>query len=78
MATNSCLDDMIGTSQGTDGAIQRGWALEPDWVRHQTLIAQLYEEKTLPEVMRIMDSQHGFKATLVGKAFNNFVPSHSS
>ena len=44
-----------------------GWATKQDWARHQALIKQLYlrEKRPLAEVMRFMESQHGFKATLV-------------
>ena len=43
------------------------WATKQVWARHQALIKQLYlcENKSLAEVMRFMESQHGFKATLV-------------
>ena len=42
-----------------------GWAAKETWVKHQTLIKQLYlyEKKPLKEVMRIMESQHDFRAT---------------
>ncbi len=47
-----------------------GWAAKESWARHQALIKQLYlcEKKPLAEVMRLMESQHGFKATLVHQA----------
>ncbi|CAD6593216.1 MAG: hypothetical protein ASARMPREDX12_006943 [Alectoria sarmentosa] len=43
-----------------------GWAAKPNWARHEALIKQLYlyEKKSLGEVMRIMESQHGFRATV--------------
>jgi hypothetical protein len=34
-----------------------------DWKRHQALIAKLYAEHTLPEVMKFMAGEHGFRAT---------------
>lgn len=47
-----------------------GWAAKESWSRHQAAIKQLYlyEKKPLAEVMRLMKSQHGFKATLVHQA----------
>ena len=41
------------------------WATKEAWVQHQAEIEQLYEKKTLAEVMRLMKDKHGFKATLV-------------
>jgi hypothetical protein len=36
-----------------------------DWASHRTRIRQLYldEDKTLKDVMAIMEREHGFKAT---------------
>ena len=47
-----------------------GWAARQVWARHQALIKQLYlyEKRPLAEVMRLMESQHGFRATLVFRA----------
>ena len=47
-----------------------GWAAKENWARHQALIKQLYlyEKKPLAEVMRLMESQHDFKATLAHQA----------
>lgn len=44
-----------------------GWAAKEAWAKHQGVIKQLYlhEKKPLAEVMRFMESEHGFKATLV-------------
>ena len=49
----------------TQSDIPRLWATEHDWTRHRTLITELYGENKLPKVMSIMESQQGFKATLV-------------
>ena len=54
-----------------------GWAAKENWAKHQALIKQLYfhEKKPLAEVMRIMENQHGFKATLVLRAILFFFSS---
>ncbi|KAL2043887.1 hypothetical protein N7G274_003407 [Stereocaulon virgatum] len=35
-----------------------------DWKRHQALIAKLYAKHTLPEAMKFMATEHGFRATI--------------
>lgn len=49
---------------------QSDWAAKEAWAEHQAVIKQLYvyEKKPLPEVMRLMESQHGFRATLTHRA----------
>ena len=44
-----------------------GYAAKEAWTRHHALIKQLYfhDKKQLTEVMRFMESEHGFRATLV-------------
>ena len=44
---------------------QNGWATKEAWARHQPLIKELYQDQSNPlaKVMRLMESQHGFKAT---------------
>ena len=49
----------------TQSEISKVWATEHDWTRHRALITGLYGENKLPKVMSIMESQQGFKATLV-------------
>ena len=51
------------TQEITSGPRDKTWASGKDWDRHRTQITQLYQTKTLREVMRDMDSEHGFKAT---------------
>lgn len=48
-------------------ANSNGWAAKEVWAKYQADIEQLYlhERKTLAEVMRLIKSKHGFKATLV-------------
>ena len=43
------------------------WATKQDWERHQQDIQRLYlsEKRELMEVMKIVEVQYGFKATLV-------------
>ena len=52
-------------SGSPNNAIQSGWATKEDFIRHQTLIGQLYQRQTLAEVMRFMAGHHGFRATFV-------------
>ena len=44
-----------------------GYAAKEAWTRHHALIKKLYfhDKKQLTEVMRFMESEHGFRATLV-------------
>ncbi|KAG7009143.1 ubiquitin carboxyl-terminal hydrolase 2 [Physcia stellaris] len=39
------------------------WATKEAWERYRPLIAQLYADNKLKEVMRVMERDHGFKAT---------------
>ena len=39
------------------------WATEADWERHKEHFRDLHGRNTLTEVMRIMEIEHGFKAT---------------
>lgn len=40
-----------------------GWATKEAWDRYKPLIVQLYAKNKLGEVMRIMERDHGFRAT---------------
>lgn len=57
----------VNASMVTHFTMPNGWAAKPNWARHEALIKKLYlyEKKSLAEVMRVMESQHGFKATSV-------------
>ena len=57
----------VSASMVTHVTKPNGWAAKPNWARHEAIIKQLYmyEKKSLAEVMRIMESQHGFRATSV-------------
>ena len=55
----------VAASVVTQSNIPRVWATGHDWSRHRALITELYGENELPKVMSIMESQQGFKATLV-------------
>lgn len=59
----SSNDAVVPTVAATNPS---GWATTQSWARHQPLIKQLYlyEKKPLAEVMRIMERQHGFRATV--------------
>ena len=61
----SYVSDGVAASVVTQSDIPRVWATEQDWTRHRALITELYGENKLPKVMSIMESQQGFKATLV-------------
>ena len=57
----------VGVGMNAPTREPSGWAAKEAWARHQPLIKKLYlyKKKTLKEVMRHMEAQHGFKATLV-------------
>ena len=61
----SYVSNDVASSVVTQSDIPRVWATEHDWARHRALITELYGGNKLPKVMRIMESQQGFKATLV-------------
>ena len=42
------------------------WASNDDWIRIRPLFTQLYREKKLKEVKRILEEQHDFYATYAG------------
>ena len=65
MVPMSYVSDDAASSVVTQSNIPRVWATEYDWTRHRALITELYAENKLPKVMSIMESQQGFKATLV-------------
>ena len=50
------LDDSLG-------AQPIGWASSEDWTKHQSLLLRLYEEYPLKKVKKLMEDDHGFKAT---------------
>ena len=61
----SYVSNDVATSVVTQSDTPNIWATEHDWARHRALITELYGEYKLPKVMSIMESQEGFKATLV-------------
>ena len=65
MVPTSHVSNDAAASVVTQSDIPRVWATEQDWTRHRALITELYGENKLPKVMSIMESQQGFKATLV-------------
>ena len=70
MATTLCSSNDVSGPAVTSVTGSNGWAAKESWASHQALIKQLYlyEKKPLAEVIRLMESQHGFKATLVYRA----------
>ena len=52
-------------SPGTRSLQATQWATAEEWMTQKTTIEQLYriENKTLSQVMAIMEEKHGFKAT---------------
>lgn len=67
MATTLCSSNDFGAPTITPVTNPNGWAAKQTWATHQAFIKQLYldEKKPLAEVMRLMESQHGFRATSV-------------
>ena len=63
----SNVPNEVGVGTNAPARKPSGWAAKEDWMRHQALIKQLYlyGKKPLKEVMRHMEGQHGFRATLV-------------
>ena len=59
----------VGVEMNAPTREPNGWAAKEAWARHQALIKQLYlhEKKSLKKVMKYMEDQHGFKATLVSR-----------
>ena len=57
----------VGVEMNTYTREPNGWAAKEAWARHQALIRQLYlyEKKPLKKVMKYIEDQHSFKATLV-------------
>lgn len=47
---------------------QNDWASPAEFVRHRTLIEQLYEKQSLASVKKIMEREHDFRATSVTDA----------
>ena len=61
MASFTSMDSM--SSLMILNAKSSKWPSEADWITHKLLIKKLYEKETLAKVMRIMEQEHGFKAT---------------
>ncbi|KAG7005183.1 hypothetical protein G7Y79_00021g050500 [Physcia stellaris] len=55
--------DVEMTGQDSNHGHSTEWASRADWIQHKKAISQLYAQNTLPEVMKIMESQYNFKAT---------------
>ena len=65
METSTELPNAVETPNTAPASRLSAWATKPDWIQHQALIGQLYKGRRLSEVMKIMEKQHGFKATYV-------------
>lgn len=65
MATSPGPADAIRAPLTAPNENHGAWATKEDWIKHQRLIGQLYEKRTLAEVMNYMESEHGFRATCV-------------
>ncbi len=59
------LNAGVGPASGAQAALRRPWATGADWNSHRALITRLYrdEDRTLTDVMEIMERRHGFYAT---------------
>jgi hypothetical protein len=46
-------------------AASKKWATEEDWDRHRARITKMYSEenRTLAQLMEVMDKEHDFRAT---------------
>lgn len=55
----------MGTLENAVDNKAKGWATTEIWTKHQAVIAKLYQEHELTEVMRIMERQYNFRATSV-------------
>ena len=57
----------IAPMNTTQAEKSNDWAAQSAWTKYQAVIKQqyLHEKKPLTEVMRFMESEHGFKATSV-------------
>ena len=63
MAASIESTNAIEAPNATPASSLSAWATKRDWIQHQALIGQLYKDRTLSEVMEIMERQHGFRAT---------------
>jgi hypothetical protein len=63
--TYSGVQERSLVSLAVNEAPQRKWASEADWNRLKDTVIRLYwtEDKTLNEVMKTMERDHGFYAT---------------
>ena len=65
MASTPMAPEDVTISTTAAGTRSSTWAIDKDWMKHQTLIRELYSTHTLAEVMKFMESEHKFKATSV-------------
>jgi hypothetical protein len=68
MESNSLISVPDNSSLGSSTVVGRdGWPNKEDWATHRSTIKRLYlyENKTLKEVMEIMNREYLVKATLV-------------
>ena len=66
MASNSTQPTSVDSLLASETlASARGWPTEVDWALHRSTIKRLYleENKTLKELMEIMEREHALKAT---------------
>ena len=65
MVTLVELSDARDVPNATPASSLSAWATKRDWIQHRALIGQLYQDRTLSEVMKFMERYHGLKATYV-------------
>ncbi|KAM0796927.1 hypothetical protein BDR22DRAFT_975663 [Usnea florida] len=63
MAASSVPPDFLEAPSATPQINRKGWVSKDDWIKHQTLIGQLYRQQPLAEVMTFMQQEHSFRAT---------------
>ena len=75
MATSTVLPDVFEAPLATPQTNRSGWASKEDWIKHQTLIGQLYRQQSLAKVMAFMEKEHDFRATFVFQTVHmTFIP----
>ncbi|KAK3167260.1 hypothetical protein OEA41_010386 [Lepraria neglecta] len=64
MASDTYSSNNVRTSWVTTSANPKGSISKRDWNKHRALITKLYAKRTLPEVMKFMESEYDFRATV--------------
>ncbi|KAK4228573.1 hypothetical protein QBC38DRAFT_498412 [Podospora fimiseda] len=57
------ISSAVSSPAPVGGGGSTKWATEDDFNRYRTIITELYESKTLSQVIETMKNRHGFMAT---------------